>query len=442
VPAHPLRLGDDRRYLVDGDGAPFFYLADTAWAIASWGTPEEWRRYLDRRAAQGFNVVQVNLLPWWWRGEAAEAHPLGDRDAAGNYPFLEDDPARPNPAYFDRVEQFVAMAAERGLFVCLVLLWGGHGGERMLSSHLSCEQAATLARFSVEQFCAYPVLWSVAADGDYTADLDRWEAVGAAVEAADPHGHPTTVHLGTAMNWHFLFHHSPWHDFHMLQTGHYRNTFHDIAALPAAYRALEPAKPVINGEPCYEGAPANDPPGWGAPFGAADVRRAFWTSVLSGATMGHTYGAHPIWTWRRAGDAEPGLRILRYGSTTWTEALEFPGAAQTALGAERLRALPWWLLRPSPERVRLDPPSPQPIDRPVCAIAPGAAWVVYVPRAVGNVVLSGLESRDWRAHWLDPRTGEEQAIETPVRPDREAIWRAPGAPSEEDWVLVLSSSTE
>ena len=27
--AHPLRLGDDRRYLVDADGVPFFYFAAT-----------------------------------------------------------------------------------------------------------------------------------------------------------------------------------------------------------------------------------------------------------------------------------------------------------------------------------------------------------------------------------------------------------------------------
>jgi hypothetical protein len=169
------------------------------------------------------------------------------------------------------------------------------------------------------------------------------------------------------------------------------------------------------------------------------VRYAFWISVLSGATMGHTYGAHGIWTWRRAGDPEPGSRILRYGPT-WTEALELPGAAQVAAGVERLRALPWWRLRPGPEHVRLDPHPPQPIHRPVCAVAPRAAWVAYVPRAVGHLVLSGVESLDWRARWLDPRTGDEQVI-GPVQPDRTAVWRAPSAPSDDDWVLVLTNST-
>ena len=44
----------------DADGAPFFYLADTAWSIVCKGSPDQWATYLDRRAAQGFASLQVN----------------------------------------------------------------------------------------------------------------------------------------------------------------------------------------------------------------------------------------------------------------------------------------------------------------------------------------------------------------------------------------------
>ena len=79
------------------------------------------------------------------------------------------------------------------------------------------------------------------------------------------------------MNWHFLHHDSPWHDFHMLQTGHRRASRPDIAALPAAYRRREPVKAVVNGEPWYEAHPAmRHRPSYGPPFTADDARYAFW----------------------------------------------------------------------------------------------------------------------------------------------------------------------
>lgn len=53
----PLRLSGDRRSLVDAVGEPFFFLADTAWSIAWKGRVDEWPRYLDYRAAQGFSVL-------------------------------------------------------------------------------------------------------------------------------------------------------------------------------------------------------------------------------------------------------------------------------------------------------------------------------------------------------------------------------------------------
>jgi hypothetical protein len=81
----PLRLSADRRFLVDATGQPFFYLADTAWSIVWKGTPDQWEQYLDRRVAQGFSVLQVNLLPWRWE--------LTDVD--GNRPFHEGDPLAP-----------------------------------------------------------------------------------------------------------------------------------------------------------------------------------------------------------------------------------------------------------------------------------------------------------------------------------------------------------
>jgi hypothetical protein len=92
----PLRVSAAGRSLEDLDGRPCFYLADTAWMCLWKGTPEQWERYFDLRVAQGYSVIQTDLLPFEW----------GKPDAAGNLPFVNEDFSRPNDAYFARAERF------------------------------------------------------------------------------------------------------------------------------------------------------------------------------------------------------------------------------------------------------------------------------------------------------------------------------------------------
>jgi len=102
-----------------------------------------------------------------------------------------------------------------------------------------------------------------------------------------------------------------------------------------------------------------------------------------------------------------------------------------------LRSLLWWRLEPAPERAQLDPAPAELWQRPACAVAAGSTWVAYLPRATGRMVLKGIEPLAWIARWLDPRTGAtHDAGSVDVSPSHK--WRAPEAPSEEDWVLVLT----
>jgi hypothetical protein len=179
----------------------------------------------------------------------------------------------------------------------------------------------------------------------------------------------------------------------------------------------------------------------GGPYDAVcppeEVRHAFWTSILSGATMGHTYGSQGIWNWKRPGDSEEHVAGPQIGPT-WDVALEHRGAEQCGRGAKALRSLSWWRLEPAPERVQPDPSPVEPTRRPCCAIAPGSTWVVYLPKASGEVTLKGIEPRSWRGRWLDPRSGGTLEV-GPVEAGPDLKWRAPRAPSEDDWVLLLTS---
>ncbi|MBC8932636.1 DUF4038 domain-containing protein, partial [Escherichia coli] len=65
------------------------------------------------------------------------------------------------------------------------------------------------------------------------------------------------------------------------------------------FSQLEPIKPVINSEPCYE-LMGYSRQKYGR-FSREDVRKAAWQSVLSGAIAGISYGAHGIWSWHEEG---------------------------------------------------------------------------------------------------------------------------------------------
>jgi hypothetical protein len=203
----------------------------------------------------------------------------------------------------------------------------------------------------------------------------------------------------------------------------------------AAYYAATPTKAVVNGEPPYEAHPATDGGTCSPLFGDGEVRYAFWSSVLSGATLGHTYGGQGVWNWKRPGDDETPVAGPQIGPVWW-EALHHPGAAQVALGARLLRSSPWWRLRPGPERLRLAAPNAGP-EAPACARVPGACWVVYLPDTATGACLLGLEPGPWQGRWFDPRAGDVVPLGAVAAGD-DGTWAVPPAPAEGDWVIVLT----
>ena len=91
-----LKVSDNNRYLVFEDGTPFFYLGDTGWELFHRLNKEETEKYLENRRGKGFTVIQAVVL--------AELDGLNTPNAEGNKPLIENDPLKPNEAYFEHVE--------------------------------------------------------------------------------------------------------------------------------------------------------------------------------------------------------------------------------------------------------------------------------------------------------------------------------------------------
>ncbi len=112
-----IEISDTHDYFLR-DGMKFFYLADTCWSALTNAALDEWVYYLDFRRRQGFNAIQVNLLPQHDRSESDLYI-----DPFGALPDGGWDFSRRNDEYFDRAERMVELAVERDITPAIVVLW-------------------------------------------------------------------------------------------------------------------------------------------------------------------------------------------------------------------------------------------------------------------------------------------------------------------------------
>lgn len=313
---------DGRTFVRDGER--WFYLADTAWSGVTNPADDEWERYLDLRAEQGFTAIQINLLPQWDRSPSPLPVLPFAQTADGSY-----DSSRPRDDYFALASRRLAAVADRGMIPAVVLLWCNYVPDTWASARGPADVIPEAAlegylRVAIETARPHGPVYLVSGDTDFQTDRAiAYYATGLRqAKAMDPGG-LTTLHVKGS------FHEVAPElvamdelDFYTFQSGHGETTWHRAHELARAFRGKRPARPVVNAEPCYEG---HGHGGGEGRYDARDVRQAAWQGLLAGANAGVTYGAHGLWGWHRAG--------LDFGSIgfsgmpyAWDEAMGFPGA--------------------------------------------------------------------------------------------------------------------
>lgn len=365
----PLTIGPDKRSFQRG-GAPFFWLADTVWSAFSEITLPEWQGYLALRKSQGFNVLQINALTQWDGGQSPVT---GTPYAVGEDGRV--DYTRPNPAYFDRAAEMLAMAVDEGFVPAVVLLWCGTVPDTWLSRRQGGAAVIPLGLLPavvehlVDCFAPFGPVWMVSGDTDFSPEsIPYYREALATVRRRTPHL-PATLHMNggnVGIPPELL---SDGIDFYMYQSSHDRaelaNT-HRLAARMHAY----PAAPVLNGEPPYEGHGNVSVLGR---YTAAEVRRAGWQSLLSGAGAGITYGAHGVWGWNRHRD---GIAPEFSGKPVPAAlALNFAGAWDYGFMRHIVEQHDLFGLVPCREHLRL----PQSEEVCIARSGDGARMAVYLP---------------------------------------------------------------
>jgi hypothetical protein len=382
-----LSVAPGGRHFVDADGAPFFWLGDTAWTLFTSYTREEVIDYLEARRRAGFNVILIYACVW--------GAPGGRPNVYGEPPFLSNDPTRPNERFFQHVDFVVEAARQRGLIVGFLPF---NGNTFVTFSNLFDEgRAREFGRYLGRRYSLHPnIVW---VSGGDTAVFDKagvYRAWIAGVRETDAQRKLVGYHPGTYFNDGMggstaFAAFNPYGaneaelDFHMAQSWAW---YDQIPWLVGGMYYSEPVKPAVFAEGAYEG-------GVEYPNGVPDalsIRRQAWWAFLNGAA--YTYGHNHIWR------VEP----------DWRGILDSPGTQAMLAHRRILERREWW--RYEPEHWMIT--SGKGAGYPVSAAARhpnGDRALVYlsVPGEF-TLALNRLASPRLRAVWIDPATG----VETPA----------------------------
>ncbi|WP_054638893.1 apiosidase-like domain-containing protein [Lactococcus fujiensis] len=114
-----ITISKNKRTLLK-DNKPFFYLADTCWSAFTNIDEKEWISYLSRRKKQGFNTIQINVLPQWDRSiNNFQILPFSIKDGIIDFEKFDDQ-------YFLRANKLCRIADQMGFTLSLVLLWANY----------------------------------------------------------------------------------------------------------------------------------------------------------------------------------------------------------------------------------------------------------------------------------------------------------------------------
>lgn len=411
------------------DGAPFFWLGDTAWELFHRTTIEEAEFYLENRRLKGFNVIQAVAL--------AEFDGLNTPNSYGERPLIDNDPQRPNEKYFQYVDRVIELAGQKGMFVGLLPTWGdkiellGHGKGPII---FNPDNAFQYGQWIGKRYRdIWNIIWINGGDrpGGGT-NMPIWNALGEGIKSVDSN-HLMTFHPpggGGGKSSSEWFHNAPWLDFNLAQSGHERKNLRNDKIVDRDYN-LMPIKPCLDGEPRYEDHSVNWKPdelGW---FDHNDARQAAYWAVFSGA-FGHTYGCHPIWQFN-----QPGREPIGFARRPWREALDLPGAAQMLHLKRLLLSRPFFSRIPD-NSIIIDEAKSR---RQVQVATRDRRWryaFVYLPMG-GQVT---MDVKPFGALWLNVwwyspfdgvaiYAGDRSNTRQPMH------FRAPGSGLGKDWVLVI-----
>jgi len=412
-----LAVSSDKRYLTYADGKPFLWIGDAGWNAQAKLSLKEWQEYVDKRASQGFSVIQVNP-----RG-------LGNKATASSSPRIAiTEDGKNDTIFWHDLEEKIAYANDKGL----VVLLGGMGSawrDTLAVNSLNQD----FEPYVVGRFASFHVILSPCSDQLFEEGLDL---VAARLQKVALN--LVTQNSGTNYKANLRFRNSPWTDFAALQSGHH------YGRLNSAYQAArawalemwnaEPVKPVINIEGMYDARGNNNGPNWRE----KDVRKIGWISWLSGS-KGYAYGAGDVPP--KVTEGNGGVWRFNKDTTTydyWKKALDWPSAGQMTIMRDFFSSVEWWRLVPEHERV-LNQAEADTLIMVVAGTKAKDLILAYLPDNPEIILDLKDYTKKLLGEWLNLVDGTVSKIPNPIVPADSLKFNCP-----EDWedaLLILKINT-
>jgi hypothetical protein len=422
-------ISDNHHYLLK-NGKPFYWLGDTGWELFHRLTKEEVDQYLERRSEQGFTVIQAVVL--------AEMDGLHTPNAYGSKPLIDDDPTRPNEAYFKQVDYVVDKANEYNINIAMLPTWAdkinkgtwGKGPEIFNTANAKIYGEWIGNRYKNKT----NIIWVLGGDRNprNENDVAIWNAMGEGIMQATNNKaiityHPQPCDSGSA-TW---FHQQAWLSFNMFQNGHCRD-LNVYDKIQLAYN-MQPTKPVIDGESLYEDHPVCFNVKDLGTSSAYDVRKYAYLDVFAGA-FGNTYGCHDIWQFYSSKrEAVNGPHVY------WQQAMDLPGANQMQYVRKLIESHP--MLERVPDQSLIEENNLAASERIQATHGNDYAFIYTSEGEPFTVILGKIKGAILHAYWYDPRNGKTTDMEN-VTNNGIKKFTPPSSGYGQDWVLVLDDAAK
>jgi len=302
----PIKVSENRRYFIDQNNNPVFWLGTTQWQIFREYTLDEVRTTLERVKGNGFVFVQAMLMGV---GDGTKPNVYGEK------PWINNDPLMPNEAYFKNVDSVIKIARDNNLVFSVTLY------HQRYRKYITLKNARAWAKWLAQRYKDVPnIVWSMTPEAKQEF-IPVLRELAAGLHEGDGGYHLITFKPDPAPYSSSFIHNEDWLDFNSMQTW---NGVKLIYPMVTNDYNLNPVKPVLMAEGAYEAGSEyrfDVTPLW--------IRRQAYYSYLAGAH--HTYGHNDSW------------RVL----PTWKKALDAPGARQMGvLKKIFLGRKEWWYLVP------------------------------------------------------------------------------------------------
>lgn len=433
-----LKVADRNPHLLSTeDGKPFFMVGDTAWELLHRLNREEVIHYLDTRQRQKFNMV--------WTVVLSEFNNLSTPTQLGDLPFLSLETLDPNPKYFDWVAWVIDQAAERGIYVGVVVSWGDKltapwgTGPRIFDTP---EKGKQFASFVANRFKDKTnIMWVLGGDRPPFVQKGQWAEGYAASVGLDPDKNWLPIWDAMAegifeqygenalITYHpqggpdstsYYLSDRKWLHLNAMQSGHGAGRDTPVWERIERDYNLEPIRPTFDAEPNYEDHPVSPWPSFNPQngyFDEYDVRRQNWRSTFAGG-CGFIYGHHSMW-----GCASDRYPWINHTKMDWKQAVDRPGAEQMKFIRELMETEDFFDWIPD-QSIILGENGKHAEHKRAIRTKDGTKAMIYLPHG-GSVQVK----TEGDAVWFDPRTGKRSPAAA-----EDGNYKAP---NDIDWVLII-----